>query len=244
MLMLVTSFVFTSAMDPHGSNASSCAARLRRLCDHADYPSKTGNHRMWKSWHVAWEARCATPVRTAKRLASNTLLNSSTLVSQKVPRRFAADGRKGTEWSFVPQAVDRALRSREGCLVYSFGVAKRDEFTNFYAAQGCQVFAFDPTVNHPTNWMENVTFHPWGLRSATGEGEHEVKALGQYGSVFGELLSLQEIMQRVGHPPDALITAFKLVSRTAPRTRRRARQSVALSRWDLELLMCHTVWCV
>ena len=42
------------------------------------------------------------------------------------------------------------------------------------------------------------------------QGEHEVKSLGQYGSVFGELLSLREIMRRVGHPPDALIAAFKL----------------------------------
>ena len=198
------------------SNAT-CAARLRNQCDHADYPhTRHAQHpAVYAAWHAAWEARCATPVRTAARLASNRLVNHTTLENRHVPAQFAADGRKSTEWHYLPRAIDAALRSRDGCLVYSFGVSHRDEFTDFYAAQGCHVFAFDPTVNHPTAWKENVTFHPWGLRSATSEGEHEVKTLGQYGSVFGELLSLREIMQRVGHAPDALITAFKLVSRPA-----------------------------
>ena len=83
------------------------------------------------------------------------------------------------------------------------------------AAQGCRVFAFDPTVNHstaPNAWHRNVTFRPWGLRSKTSASNYqtEVNKLGQYGSVFGELISLREIMTRLGHPLDSLITAFKL----------------------------------
>ena len=209
--MVAIAFLFVTAAPDSG--ASSCALRLHKVCDHADYPQhgrpRASLHE-YTAWHNAWEARCATPVRTAARIASNTLLRNTSLEIQKIPQRFKADNRKDTEWSFVPRVLETALRSRHGCLVYSFGVAGRDEFTDFHAAQGCRVFAFDPTIDHPRAWKENVTFHPWGLRSAVGKGEHEVKSLGQYGSVFGELLSLREIMRRVGHPPDALIAAFKL----------------------------------
>ena len=34
------------------------------------------------------------------------------------------------------------------------------------ASLGCQVFAFDPTVNHPTEWKPNVKFFPWGIRNS------------------------------------------------------------------------------
>ena len=94
--------------------------------------------------------------------------------------------------------------------MYSFGVQHADEFTDFYAAQGCQVFAFDPTVNHSTSWKPNVTFYPWGLRSRDSRESMEASSLGQYGRVFGELLSLPEIMARMGHQRGQRITALKL----------------------------------
>ena len=72
-----------------------------------------------------------------------------------------------SEWQFVPAVLEREPSPR--CLVYSFGVASNDEFTNFYASRGCHVFAFDPTVHHAREWMRNVTFHPWGLRSSSAD---------------------------------------------------------------------------
>ena len=54
-----------------------------------------------------------------------------------------------------------------------------------------------------------VTFHQWGLRS-TESSDGEVGSIGHYGAVSGELLTLPDIMQKLGHDRGRFITALKL----------------------------------
>ena len=121
---------------------SLCPARIYALCEQADFPRGERPLPVWGSkkydayhdYFDEWEERCATPVRTAARLANNTLVAPSSFPVQKVPSRYAGDGKRPghTEWYFQPAIRDQAVRSRDGCLVYSFGVQHNDEFTNFW----------------------------------------------------------------------------------------------------------------
>ena len=101
---------------------------------------------------------CVTPVATAVRLANGSIAPASTHVSKPVPKRYRGDGtvHGRTEWDYIPALLDMALNSPPGCVVYAFGVANSDEFTNFYSSAGCHVYAFDPTVEHPLHWRPNA----------------------------------------------------------------------------------------
>ena len=92
------------------------------------------------------------------------------------------------------------------------GVAQDDELSTFYGEQDCHVFAFDPTVTHPRHWKPNVTFHNWGLVSAQSAADELVHVgAPQYGNVTGELLTLPEIIARLGHQHVRTLTAMKIV---------------------------------
>lgn len=103
-----------------------------------------------------------------------------------------------SEWFIDLAAIGSALSSPEGCLVYSFGIGEDDSYTNFMATKGCQVFAFDPTQLHPTDWKPNVTFFSWGIRNS-----HDTGDIGwshpKYGNIMGALFSLPEIVEKLGH---------------------------------------------
>ena len=207
--------LFGDAADRTPITPSTCDARVRELCKRPTLRD-TGHRKSVQSRFrmASWHHRCVTPIRTAQALANNSLVPQSSLRSVRIPKRFATDGHRDAEWSYQPALLHGALASRTGCIVYSFGVAQRDEFTSFYASSGCQVFAFDPTVNHSVGmhkWMRNVSFHPWGLQSTARHSSDERKMTGwQYGQVFGELLSFSEIVNRLGHGPDTPIHALKL----------------------------------
>jgi len=156
---------------------------------------------------------CITAVQSAKSLVNNSLPQSS-LNSSAIPRIFRGDA--GSEWRYIPQVTQR-YRGAD-CLVYSFGVQHRDEFTNFYTAQGCDVFAFDPTVSHysvpaHTNGVRQggVTFYSWGLKSTevTYPYEEATNLGEQYGTVSGALYSLLQIISMLGHR-GRTIAALKL----------------------------------
>lgn len=118
-------------------------------------------------------------------------------VPQKIKRK-----KRWEEQSFC---VDD-LRQRTGistknkqCLVYSFGIHVSWEWEEKVAKLfGCEVHAFDPTMNHPTLLAPNVTFHKLGLQ---GDGTdmsstHSV----MYEAIDPILLfSLPQIMERLGH---------------------------------------------
>jgi hypothetical protein len=69
---------------------------------------------------------------------------------------------QAAEWNICWPSVAKAIRSRT-CIVYSFGVADSDPFTEFMATTSCQIFAFDPGVDHPLHYANNTLFYHWGL---------------------------------------------------------------------------------
>lgn len=154
---------------------------------------------------AAWQQQCVTPIHTAVEIANGTLLpRSSSARPTPMPRTKYSGRHYFSEWLHpqMPQPLD--------CIVYSFGVSTADEFTFFWSTQGCQVYAFDPTVSHPTNWLPNVTFHPWGLRSTTERADEKNSTIGEYAAVGGELMTLAEIMRRLGHNRHTRLHAMKL----------------------------------
>ena len=149
---------------------------------------------------------CITAVATAFLLANNTLRPQTHLVHKPIPSKFAGDA--GSEWRYIPELAQRAKADTNDCLVYAFGVHHRDEFANFYAAQGCEVFAFDPTVSYYATKdhshgvrVGSITFLSWGLTSTeVGCPYSEVLSVGHlYGKIRGQLYSLPQIVAMLGH---------------------------------------------
>ena len=62
--------------------------------------------------------------------------------------------------------------------------------------QGCEVHAFDPTVDLPQQLAPNVTFHKLGFKYA-----HigDIKQSVDYASIDAPLYSLNEVIQMLGH---------------------------------------------
>lgn len=112
----------------------------------------------------------------------------------------------GSEWFINEEIIAYNLQTSGGCLVYSFGVGEWDDYTELMAKRGCHVFAFDPTVRHPTQWSSNVVFYPWGLRNSesTKEWSHPV-----YGNITGSFFTLPQIIQKLGHDDGRTIAAIK-----------------------------------
>ena len=125
---------------------------------------------------------------------------------------FAGENRQCSHLSKVAEISlsVKLLKERElngDCLVYIFGVARRDKFTSHIGAhyKSCQVFAFDPTVDEreftggvTIMFGQNVSFRSWGLYGGNGprmeNWSHPV-----YGKVHGEMYTLSEIVARLGH---------------------------------------------
>jgi hypothetical protein len=111
---------------------------------------------------------------------------------QKIARR-----KKWEEIAFCTDDLKRRDRNTDMCLVYSFGIYKSIEWeTKVAQFFGCEVHAFDPTVNHPNTSL--VTFHKLGLQ---GEGSDVSLTNGvEYNTKDPALLlSLPDIMERLGH---------------------------------------------
>ena len=51
----------------------------------------------------------------------------------------------------------------QNCLVYSFGVGKDWSFENTLGDWGCNVYAYDPTIDQPVNISKNVIFKKIGV---------------------------------------------------------------------------------
>ena len=213
------------------SSYSTCSRRAERPCrepvDNASaYESATplaGKERWWWLLQLRgrFATRCVTPIATAVALAKGELVNRTSLPHEAMPARFK--GKTASEWHYVPDVLQAV--GGEPCLVYSFGVQHADEFTDFWAAMGCHVYAFDPTVDYykaPAHSNPNVTFFRWGLISSSndeqgpkseertgGDGGDEVTSLTKYGAILGDLLSFGQIVARLGHQGKTL-AAVKL----------------------------------
>jgi len=94
------------------------------------------------------------------------------------------------------------------CVVYSFGI--RDIFENelLMGRHGCEVHAFDCTVDLAASLGENVHFHKWCL----GKGSEELKLDGLLSGENHEtmeFLSLPDIIKRLGHE-ETTLTVLKM----------------------------------
>ena len=91
----------------------------------------------------------------------------------------------------------------DACFVYSFGIAEQWSFEDWAGGDGCEVHAFDPTTKsraaHEAHRAPGVHFHYLGL----GARENGTAALQdnhyQYGALGGEVLALDDLMDRLGH---------------------------------------------
>ena len=64
--------------------------------------------------------------------------------------------------------MDNIMKGKK-CLIYSFGVANEYSFEQFMDTMGCEIHAYDPTVNHPAKLGDNIHFTKLGLSNATGQ---------------------------------------------------------------------------
>ena len=55
------------------------------------------------------------------------------------------------------------------CLIYSFGVADDWTFEDFMDFRGCEIHAYDPTVDFPAKRGNNIHFNKFGLGVKTEE---------------------------------------------------------------------------
>lgn len=112
------------------------------------------------------------------------------------PQKLARQ-KRWEEIAFCTDDLKRREKSNDRCLVYSFGIYNSIEWeTKVAKLFDCEVHAFDPTVNHTNTSL--VTFHKLGLQ---GEGSNVSLTNGvEYNAKDPNLLlSLPEIMERLGH---------------------------------------------
>jgi len=61
------------------------------------------------------------------------------------------------------------IQKGKKCLIYSFGVANEYSFEQFMDTMGCEIHAYDPTVNHPAKLGDNIYFTKLGLSNTTAQ---------------------------------------------------------------------------
>jgi Methyltransferase domain len=105
---------------------------------------------------------------------------------------------RAKKWEEHALCTDDVLKQKD-CLVYSFGIHTSWEWEEKMAhLLHCEVHAFDPTMNHPTNLAPGVTFHKLGLQ-ADGTDLSKTHAF-EYDAIDPKLLlTLGQIMARLGH---------------------------------------------
>lgn len=81
-----------------------------------------------------------------------------------------------------------ALLAGEVCLAYAFGISEGSEFENMVAGAGCEVHAFDCTVDEEQFKHKNFHFHPWCI---SPEGKNVDNTNGQYKTLSQTLKALR-----------------------------------------------------
>ena len=113
-------------------------------------------------------------------------------------------GPSETPWGLCQDFVS-PLAEKKKCLVYSFGI--RDIYTAelLYGRYGCEVHAFDCTVDYNEQLGPNVTFHPWCL----GSDSSELKLDGKSSEAMrlarnGKFVDFPSIIKLLGHELEEL----------------------------------------
>ena len=117
------------------------------------------------------------------------------------PTVTCANTLRGGDWDIC---LDQVIPSQ--CLVYSIGIADDWRFDSALGELGCEVHAFDPTVELPEQLAPNVTFHQWGLQAGSISQKDMVQ---QYSTFKGPLFTLQAIIAKLGHA-DRRISILKI----------------------------------
>jgi Methyltransferase domain len=155
-------------------------------------PSTTTAVNIMKDVATSGDATYASALSTLRCLAAPNCFPSSKCRSG-VPKKIKR-AKKWEEHSLCVEDVQQ-----KNCLVYSFGIHESWEWEEKMARLlHCEVHAFDPTMNHPTNLAPNVTFHKLGLQ-AEGTDMSATHAA-QYDAIDPKLLlTLGQIMTQLGH---------------------------------------------
>ena len=74
----------------------------------------------------------------------------------------ACHARDGHKYVCMDDEFMEDLRTGK-CLVYSFGLSRDWTFEENLAALGCQIYAFDPTVEAPDNLDPHIHFKKIGI---------------------------------------------------------------------------------
>jgi len=64
--------------------------------------------------------------------------------------------------------MDNIMQGKQ-CLIYSFGIANEYTFEAFMDSRGCEIHAYDPTVDLPAKLGQNIQFTKLGLSNTTSE---------------------------------------------------------------------------
>ena len=76
---------------------------------------------------------------------------------------------QGTQYLTVNQSIyikvcmDKGLAPVVPCVVYSFGINNEWSFDDHFVDYGCQVFAFDPSINVTLDMPPSIHFYQLGL---------------------------------------------------------------------------------
>jgi hypothetical protein len=110
--------------------------------------------------------------------------------------------------------IQRDLKERT-CLVYGIGISDNWDFEKAMAKKGCEVHAFDPTIDRPpsdeSKNLPNLHFHRWGLAGETKEsGTHMVAGTKSGATETSQpMLTLDDIVKRLGHE-NRRLSVFKI----------------------------------
>ena len=102
------------------------------------------------------------------------------LGGQYLPKCHFMDGQK-----YV--CMDEMMKDIElqECIVYSFGIGSDWSFEEDIFDMGCKVFAYDPTINRPSNMSRNIMFKKKGVVGISNKN--------------ATYLTLKEVLRSNGH---------------------------------------------